>query len=127
MQNRIKSRNYFSIYQYQNFRNFNSKHLQWSKADYPKKKNILRKDTLWISVAAVGRCTVKKVSFKNLPPVYWHITNMIFITFKTHDKTCSKIEKAWFLWVPGISGNLVVKSKLCPRSGTSLEAVEPHP
>ena len=30
-------------------------------------------------------------------------------------------------WVPGISGNLVVKSKLPPRSGSRLEAVEPHP
>ena len=30
-------------------------------------------------------------------------------------------------WVPGISGKLVVKSKLTPQSGTSLEAVEPHP
>ena len=29
--------------------------------------------------------------------------------------------------VPGISGNLVVKSKLPPQSGSSLEAVEPHP
>ena len=28
---------------------------------------------------------------------------------------------------PGISGNLVVKSKPPPRSGSSLEAVEPHP
>ena len=28
---------------------------------------------------------------------------------------------------PGISGNLVVKSKLPPQSGSSLEAVEPHP
>ena len=30
-------------------------------------------------------------------------------------------------WVPGIFGNLVVKSKLPPWSGSSLEAVEPHP
>ena len=30
-------------------------------------------------------------------------------------------------WVPEIAGNLVVKSKLPPRSGSSLEAVEPHP
>ena len=30
-------------------------------------------------------------------------------------------------WAPEISGNLVVKSKLPPRSGSSLEAVEPHP
>ena len=30
-------------------------------------------------------------------------------------------------WVPGISRNLVVKSKLPHRSGSSLEAVEPHP
>ena len=29
-------------------------------------------------------------------------------------------------WVPWISGELVVKSKLRPRSGCSLEAVEPH-
>ena len=29
--------------------------------------------------------------------------------------------------VPGICGNLVVKSKLPPRSGTSLEVVERHP
>ena len=28
---------------------------------------------------------------------------------------------------PEISGNLVVKSNLPPRSGSSLEAVEPHP
>ena len=31
------------------------------------------------------------------------------------------------LGLTGISGNLVVKSKLPPRSGSSLEAVEPHP
>ena len=30
-------------------------------------------------------------------------------------------------WVPGISGNSVVKSKLPPWSGSSLEAVQPHP
>ena len=76
MQNRIKSRKYFSIHQYQNFRNFNIKHLQWSKADLPKEKKILRKDTLRISVAAVQRCTVKNVSLRNLPPVYWHITKI---------------------------------------------------
>ena len=29
--------------------------------------------------------------------------------------------------VPGISGDLVVKSKLPPVSASSLEAVEPHP
>ena len=29
--------------------------------------------------------------------------------------------------LPRTSGNLVVKSKLPPRSGSSLEAVEPHP
>ena len=30
-------------------------------------------------------------------------------------------------WVPGVCGNLMVKSKLPPWSGSSLEAVEPHP
>ena len=29
--------------------------------------------------------------------------------------------------IPGIFGNLVVKSKLPPRSGSSLEAVESNP
>ena len=29
--------------------------------------------------------------------------------------------------MPGIYGNLVVKSKLPPRKGSSLEAVAPHP
>ena len=77
MQNRIKSRKYFSIHQYQNFRNLNIKHLQWSKADLPKeKKKIPRKDTLRISVTAARMCKVKKVSLKNLSPVYWHITKI---------------------------------------------------
>ena len=30
-------------------------------------------------------------------------------------------------WVPGISGDSVVKSKQPPWNGSSLEAVEPHP
>ena len=30
-------------------------------------------------------------------------------------------------WVPGLSGKLVVKSKMPPRSGSSLEAIENHP
>ena len=30
-------------------------------------------------------------------------------------------------WEPGISGNLEVKSKLSPRNGSSLDAVEPYP
>ena len=34
---------------------------------------------------------------------------------------------AIILWVPGISGDLVVNSRLPPQSGSSLEAVEPHP
>ena len=39
------------------------------------KKNILRRDTLQMSVAVIQRCTVKKVSFNfKLPlPVYLHI------------------------------------------------------
>ena len=30
-------------------------------------------------------------------------------------------------WVPAISGNLMVKCKLPPQSGSSLDEVEPHP
>ena len=47
------------------------------------KKEILRRDTLRISVA-VQRCTVKKVSLKILPPVYLHI---IKIDIKQQVKT----------------------------------------
>ena len=48
------------------FENFNIKHLQWSKTNLSKetKKDILWRDTLRISVAAVRRCTVNKVSLK---------------------------------------------------------------
>ena len=43
------------------------------KQIYPKKqKKILRRDILRISVGAVRRCAVKKVSLKNSPPVYEH-------------------------------------------------------
>ena len=48
-----------------------------AKQIYPKrKKKILSTDTLRISVEAVRRYTVKKVSLKNLPPVYRRITKI---------------------------------------------------
>ena len=119
MQNRIKSKKYFSIHQYQNFRKFNIKHLQWSKADsplHPSKKKILRKGTLRISVASVRRCAVKKVSLKNLPLAYWHITIslkfMILITFKIRDKICSKIEKIWFLLLQWVAKSSIINGKV---------------
>ena len=46
-----------------------------TKQIYPKKKKTVRKDMRQTS-AAVRRCKVKKVSLKNLPPVYWHITKI---------------------------------------------------
>ena len=42
-------------------------------------------------------------------------------------KTAWKWQNQHFWVKTGISGNLVVKSKLPPWSGSSLEAVEPHP
>ena len=56
--------------------NFNIRHLQWSKADLPKEKKTLRKDTLRIPITAVRRYAVKKVSLKNSPPIYWHINKI---------------------------------------------------
>ena len=50
--------------------------MEQSRFTQSEKKKILRKDTLQISVAAVQRCTIKKVSLKNSPPVYWHITKI---------------------------------------------------
>ena len=111
MQNRIKSRKYISIHQYQNFRNFNIKHLQRSKADLQKEeKKVLRKDTLRISVAAVWRCTIRKVSLKNSPPVY--CISLKFMIFKTCDKTCSKIEKAWFLLLQWVAKSSKMNGKM---------------
>ena len=43
------------------------------KQIYSKKQKILTRDTLRISVAVDRRCTVKKVSLKTSPPVYFHI------------------------------------------------------
>ena len=64
--------------------------MEQSRFTQRKKKNyIIRKDTPRISIAAVRRCTVKKVPLKNSPPVYWHIT-------KIHDVHHVQ-KKAWFL------------------------------
>ena len=44
------------------------------KQIYPKKqKKILRKDTVRISEAVGGRCSVNKLSLKSSLPVYLHI------------------------------------------------------
>ena len=37
---------------------------------------------------------------------------MIFITFKTHDKTCSKIEKAWFLLLQWVAKSSKMNAKM---------------
>ena len=67
-----------------------------------------------------------------------------FYTPKSHEKTRDFLTFSRFIerepWpevrrileggrkaITGISGNLVVKRKLPPRSGSSLETVEPHP
>ena len=50
------------------------KHLQCSKTDLSKEteKEILRRDTPWISVAAIWRCNFKKVPLKISLLVYLH-------------------------------------------------------
>ena len=55
--------------------NFNIKYLQWTKTYSSKetKQDILRRDTLRISVATIWRFTTKNVSLKILPPVYLHV------------------------------------------------------
>ena len=85
-----------------------------AKQIYPKKKKkILRKDTLRISVAAVRRCTVKKVSLKNSPPVYWHITKIHDIHHvQNSHKTCSKIQKAWFLLLQWVAQSRKMSRKM---------------
>ena len=37
---------------------------------------------------------------------------MIFITFKTRDKTCSKIEKAWFLLLQWVAKSSKMNGKM---------------
>ena len=51
----------------------------------------LRRDNLQISVAAIQRCTVKKVSVKILPPVYLRI---IKIDIKKWTITCLNQSKS---------------------------------
>ena len=84
MQNRIKSKKYFSAQQYQNFgkiQHYTSAKEQ-NRFIQRNKKDILRRDTLRISVAAIQRCTVKKVYLKILPPVYLHIIKG-YLCYKT--------------------------------------------
>ena len=79
MENQIKkAENIFLLTCTEISKIFNIKYLQWSKTDLSKetkkkKKKILRRDYLQISVAAILKCTVKNVSSKILPPVYFHI------------------------------------------------------
>ena len=81
----IKSRINISV-------NFDIKHLRWSKTDLSKetKTKMLRKDTVRISEAVVGRCSVKKVSLKIFPPVY---LNIIKIEIKKYTATCLNLSK----------------------------------
>ena len=78
MENQIKkAENIFLLTCTEISKIFNIKYLQWRKTDLSKKtkkkKKILRRDYLQISVAAILKCTVKNVSSKILPPVYFHI------------------------------------------------------
>ena len=78
MENQIKkAENIFLLTCTEISKIFNIKYLQWSKTDLSKetkkKKKILWRDYLQISVAAILKCTVKNVSSKILPPVYFHI------------------------------------------------------
>ena len=64
-------------------------------------------------------------------PVSWICTNT-WVPVKQNHWVAPRSTQPFILprsvkWVPVISGNLVVKSKLPPRSGCSLDAVEPHP
>ena len=75
--------------------NFNIKHLLWSKADLfqeirhtHKKKKILRRDALRISVAAIRSCTVKKVPLKILPPIYLYVMKMTLSSGQKPVLTC---------------------------------------
>ena len=81
-----------------------------AKQIYPKKKNILRKDTLRISVAAVRRCIYSKKGVLKTGGISQKF--MIFIMFKTCDKTCSKIEKAWFLLLQWVAKSSKMNGKM---------------
>ena len=80
--------------------NFNIKHLRWSKADLPKEKKKDSKERYSTKFSSSRREVYSK---KRCPEKCRHLfigislNFMIFITFKARDKTCSEIEKAWFL------------------------------
>ena len=52
-------------------------------------------------------------------------TSIRIVKYESQIEPCTNVCSCYKL--PGISGNLVVKSKLPPWSDSSLEAVEPHP
>ena len=66
----------------------NIKHLQQTKTYLS--QEILRRDTLRISVAAIRRCAVTKVSLKILPPAYLHVIKIDTKQWTTNCLTLSK-------------------------------------
>ena len=96
MQNWIKSRKYFFCTPVSKIQKISTSNIcNGAKLIYLKKqkKEILRRDTLQISLAAVLSCTVKKVSLNILPPVY---LPTIKIDINQWTATCLNLSKSWY-------------------------------
>ena len=86
----------------------------------------------------INKAKMVHANFKNGP---WKLCNGLVVKALDYQSRGPRVQNHWVAsrstqpfillrsikWVPGISGNWMVKSKLPPRSGCSLEAVEPNP
>ena len=83
-----------------------------AKQIYPKKKKDSKERYSTNFSSSCPKVYSKKGVIKNSPPVYWHITKIHDITFKARDKTCSKIEKAWFPLLQWVAKRSKVNRKM---------------
>ena len=93
----------------------NSRKIKFPSTNLVNTNRFIKSATkLWCTFCCTFRCTICCTKCM----AYWLrrcIPNQPFILPRS------------VKWVPGISGNWMVKNKLPPRSGCSLETVEPHP
>ena len=122
--------------------------LRWLEVNFAT-RNIIRKMHICSIYAALQRICketciifgINRTWLKKLLKADWWLMMKIMVkaldsqsrspVFKNHWVAPRSTQPFILLrsikWAPGISGNWMVKSKLPPRSGCSLEAVESHP
>ena len=135
-----RSQIFFKIGILKNFALITGKHLWWSLFSI--------KLQVWIIKSSFNSLVWLVLILEIIPKAIWNciIVNPLIRKHVRHlneDIICYNfsffIEKSYWnlpsllhnlvyhIWIHFYSGNLIVKSKLLPLSGTSLEAIESHP